>query len=276
MSVGRFSATFTAALILSLLATPLSAQTSAYRAPRLKGTAQPDLNGIWQALSTANWDIQDHVAEPSPLFQLGAIGARPGGQGVVEGNEIPYRPEAAAKKKKENYEKRMSNTAFDGPGDPELKCYMPGIPRATYMPHPFQIVQSDKFILVAYQYANANREIRFDNPGPNPVDTWMGRSIGKWDGDTLVVETTGLNGKAWLDRAGNFVSESARVVERFTPMTPYHLNYEVTIEDPTVFTRPWKMSMPLYRRLEKNVQLSEFNCVEFTEELVYGHLRKKD
>jgi hypothetical protein len=226
-----------------------------------------DLNGIWQALNTANWDIQDHPAGPGPLAALGAAGAIPPGLGVVEGNEIPYLPAAAAKKK-DNFANRLTN-------DPEIKCYLPGVPRATYMPYPFQIIQGAKSIMIVYQYAAAVRTIPMDNPGPSPADSWMGWSAGRWEGNTLVVDVTGFNDQTWFDRAGNFHSDALHVVERYTRRSPDTLLYEATIEDPKVFTRPWKMSMPLYRHVEKNAQLLEFKCVEFSEEVIYGHLRKK-
>ncbi len=103
----------------------------------------------------------------------------------------------------------------------------------------------------------------------------MGQSTGRWDGETLVVDTIGFNDQTWFDRAGNFHSEALHVIERFTRKSPDVLDYEVTIEDPKVFTRPWKIQMPLYRRQDQNAQLMEFKCVEFVEELMYGHLRKK-
>jgi hypothetical protein len=242
---------------------------AATRVANIKRTSdgKPDFNGVWQTNNTANWDIQDHNAMAGPFYQMGAIGAIPAGQGVVEGNDIPYTADAA-KKKRENYGSRWTL-------DPEVKCYMPGIPRATYMPYPFHIVQSPQYILFAYEYATANRVVNMLKPTEPPVDSWMGWSNGKWEGDTLVVEVTGLNGQAWLDRAGNFTSDSAKVTERYTPIDNDHINYEVTIEDPKTFTRPWKMSMPIYRRIEKNAQLLEFKCVEFAEEMLYGHLRKK-
>jgi hypothetical protein len=202
--------------------------------------------------------------------------AQPAGQGVVEGNELPYRPEALAKKQ-ENRKNRLT-VDTDNPdtvGDPEAKCYLPGVPRATYMPFPFQIIQSTKKIVIAYQFANANRSISLDKHPEAPIDTWMGWSNGHWEGDTLVVDVTGFNDLSWFDRAGNFHSDALHVVERYTPMSPYHLMYEATIEDPKVFTRPWKMSMPLYRRLEKNVQFLEFKCVDIAEEYIYGSLRKQ-
>ncbi len=255
-----------AVLAASLAVRPAACQDPAYKAPRT-ADGKPDLNGIWQALNSANWDIQDHSAGPGPSAALGAAGAVPPGLGVVEGDEIPYLPAAAAKKK-ENFANRLTR-------DPEIKCYLPGVPRGTYMPHPFQIIQGTKTILIAYQYAGAVRTIPMDDPGPSPTESWMGWSAGRWEGDTLVVDVTGFNDQTWFDRAGNFHSDALHVVERYTPHSPYTLLYEATIEDPKVFTRPWKMSMPLYRRVEKNAQLLEFKCVELAEEIVYGHLRKK-
>jgi hypothetical protein len=260
----RAAAVLITALQLGALSIARSAE--AYRAPRM-ADGKPDLNGIWQALNTANWDIQEHAARSGQAVVLGAVGAVPAGLSVVEGGEIPYLPAAAAKKK-ENFENRLT-------ADPEIKCYMPGVPRATYMPYPFQIIQTPKYILMAYEYAAASRTINMDKAPPSPVDSWMGHSVGHWEGDTLVVDVTSLNDETWFDRAGNFHSDALHVVERYTPLSPDALTYDVTIEDPKVFSRPWKMSMPLYRRLEKNAQLMEFKCVEFVEELMYGHLRKQ-
>jgi hypothetical protein len=250
----------------SLTVRPVASQDPAYKAPRT-ADGKPDLNGIWQALNSANWDIQDHSMGPGPLVALGAAGAIPPGLGVVVGNEIPYLPAAAAKKK-ENFANRLIL-------DPEIKCYLPGVPRATYMPQPFQIIQGAKSIMIAYEYAAAVRTIPMDNPGPSLADSWMGWSAGHWEGGTLVVDVTGFNDQTWFDRAGNFHSDALHVVERYTPRSSDTLLYEATIEDPKIFSRPWKMSMPLYRHVEKNAQLLEFKCVEFSEELIYGHLRKK-
>ena len=192
----------------------------------------------------------------------------PGSIGVVEGDgQIPYKPEAAALKK-ENGENWVDR-------DPELKCYLPGIPRAMYMPYPFQIVQSTNKIQMAYTFANAARTIHLDKVEGPPDDTYMGHSVGRWEGDTLVVDVTNFNGKNWFDRAGNFHSAALKLTERFTPITPDAIHYEVTIEDPETFTRAWKISMPIYRRLETNAQLVEYPCIEFAEEFLYGHVRKQ-
>jgi len=246
--------------------TAQQAAGATYRAPR-GADGHADLNGIWQAMNTANWDIQDHAARQGPVTALGAAFSVPGGAGVVEGNDLPYQA-WAAQKKKENAANWLTL-------DPEVKCYMPGVPRATYMPHPFQIVQSANTILISYEFASASRIVHMKDVGAAPLDSWMGWSRGRWEGDTLVVDVTGLNDQTWFDRSGNFHSEALHVVERYTRVGPDQLLYEATIEDPKVFTRAWKMSMPLYRRVEKNAQLFEYKCVEFVEELMYGNLRKK-
>ena len=245
---------------------PLAGQARAYRAPRTPD-GKPDLNGIWQALNTASWDLQDHPSQPSPITAMGARGAIPGGLGVVEGGEIPYKPEALAKKN-ENRQNWLAR-------DPTVKCYMPGVPRATYMPFPFQIVQGPDQILIAYGFANTSRVVFINGKETGPADSWMGWSNGHWEGETLVVDVTSLNDQTWFDSAGAYHSDALHVVERYTATSPDHLMYEATIEDPVVFTRPWKIRMPLYRIIDQNAQLVEFNCVEFVEELVYGHLRKK-
>lgn len=229
---------------------------------------KPNLNGIWAASNTANWNIQTHGARQGPVTALGAAFSVPGGLGVVEGGEIPYKPEALAQ--------RDANAAHWMANDPEVKCYLPGIPRATYMPYPFQIVQStgSNDILLTYEFASASRIVHMNTTQESPTDNWMGWSIGKWEGDTLVVDVTSFVDKSWFDRAGNYHSDALHVVERYTPQGTDVIRYEATITDPKVFTRPWKMSMPLYRRLEKNAQLMEYKCVEFAEELMYGHLSK--
>jgi hypothetical protein len=243
--------------------------------------SHPDLNGIWQALNEANYDIEGHTARPALALQpgpygpvpaaavlaMGAVGAVPPGLGVVEDGQLPYRPEALAQKKK-NQENWLTS-------DPEIKCYLPGVPRATYMPYPFQIVQSATQIFIAYEYAGAVRNIYLKDPGPPPLDSWMGQSFGHWEGDTLVVDVKGLNDQTWFDRAGNFHSDKLHVVERYKRTSPDVISYEATIDDPAVFIRPWKMSMALYRRQEKNAQLLDFKCVEYVEELLYGQWRKK-
>ncbi len=258
---------------------PLAIAADKYQAPRAADGVHPDLNGIWQALNEANYDLEMHMARPAlalrdgpagpipakEVLALGAVGAVPPGMGVVEGGKIPYKPEALAAKN-ENQKNWLDR-------DPEIKCYLPGVPRATYMPQPFQILQGDNSLLFAYQYAGAVRDIYFEDPGPAPVDSWMGQSVGTWEGDTLVITVTAQNDKTWFDRSGNHHSDLMTVVERYTPISPNHLQYEATITDPETFTKPWKISMPLYRRLD-NTRLLDFKCVEFVEELMYGKYRK--
>jgi hypothetical protein len=271
------SAAVTAALVVTAL--PVAGQGQPARgSARIAG--KPNLNGIWQALNEANFDIEQHMARPAlalrpgpygpvpakELLALGAVGAVPPGVGVVEG-PIPYQP-WALERKRENQQNWLTL-------DPEIKCYLPGVPRATYIPQPFKIFHRERALFFAYQYAGATRNIYLTDPGPAPVDSWMGQSFGRWEGDTLVIDSTGFNDLSWFDRAGNFHSEELHVIERYTPQGADVLLYEATIEDKKVFTAPWKISMPLYRRLEKNAQLMDFRCVEFVEELLYGAYRKK-
>ena len=244
----------------------LGAFGQTYKAPRT-ADGDPNLNGIWQAMNTANWDLAPHAAHAGSIVALGAAGAEAAGIGVVEGGGIPYLAEALAKKKE--------NAANWVKLDPEVKCYLPGIPRATYMPFPFQIVQSKNRILFSYEYASAARVVNMGKPTKAPDHFWMGWSNGHWEGETLVIDVTNFSDETWFDRAGDFHSDALHVVERYTAISPDALMYEAQIEDPKTFSRPWNISMPLYRHLEKNAQLLEFKCVEFVEELMYGHLRKK-
>ena len=281
-------AAMAAAASLSLAVISIAAQqrqsapvaTPAYRAPRL-ADGHPDLNGIWQAIGEAHFDLEAHVARPAlalragpfgpvpaaPVLALGAVASVPPGMGVVDGGgAIPYKPDALAARN-ENREHWIER-------DPEIKCYLPGVPRATYMPYPFQILQSNSALFIAYEYAGAARNILTKDPGPAPVSSWMGQSVGRWEGDTLVVDVTGMNDSTWFDRSGNFHSDALHVVERYTRTAPDVISYQATMEDPNVFTKPWTIKMPLYRRLDANAQLLDFKCVEFVEELLYGKWRK--
>jgi hypothetical protein len=224
--------------------TPARQAAAASTGPR-SPDGKPDLNGIWQALGTAHWNLEAHSA----------IEGVPAGMSVVDGGTIPYQPSALAKRN-ENFQNRLT-------ADPLRKCYLPGVPRATYLPFPFEITQTPKHIGVAYEFAHATRTIFLDStPHLEDLDFWMGDSRGRWEGDTLVVDTVSLGDKTWFDQAGNFHSDALKVVERFSPIDASHLNYEVTLEDAKVFTRPWKMSMIIYRRLEKNLELLDYECAE--------------
>lgn len=256
-----------------------SGAKSAASAARIGG--HPNFNGIWQVINTANYNLEPHDAAPSPAAQdqLGALSAIPAGLGVVDGDTIPYKPEALAK--------RNENRAAGPMGDPEAACYLPGIPRATYINMPFQIIQAhDGDMLFAYEYDAANRVIQMKPVEVPPIDTWMGTSFGAWEGDTLKVVTLAQNpgevminkapgtkpGVTWLDRAGNYITGTATVTERFKMIDRDHMMYEATIEDPSIYTKPWKISMPLYRRIEPNAQLLDFRCVPFADMLIYGDL----
>ncbi len=249
---------------VALFLTAASAQN--YRAPRTHDN-RPDLNGIWQAVGSAHFDIEGHAADFSPSLEMGALGGVPAGLGVVVGGELPYKQEALAQ--------RQANRENQLLYDPAVRCYMPGIPRATYQPFPFQIVQTPEYILFAYEFASASRIVYMNRPDfEAPADAWMGHSRGRWDGETLVIDVTSQVPETWFDRSGNYHSNSIRVEERYTATSENHLQYEATITDPEIFERPWTIRMPLYRRIDENMQLLEFKCVEFVEELMYGHLRK--
>jgi len=242
----------TAGALAALLCAPApvrgqtAADAPAYSPPRTP-FGQPDLQGIWQALNTASWDIQDHHAS------LGV----PAGRGVVDGNDIPYQPWAL--------EKKRQNVANRAALDPDARCLLSGVPRITYMPYPFQIVQQADKVNILHEYNHTLRHIYMNgNPHPEgPIEWWMGDSRGTWEGNTLVVDTIHVTAETWFDKAGNFHSEALHVVERLTRTGPDHMLYEVTIEDPKVFTRPWKMSMPLYRRVEQEPELLEYECYAY-------------
>jgi hypothetical protein len=247
------------------------------RAARIGG--HPNFNGIWQALNTAYWNLEAHSAEALDQFgQLGAIAAIPAGRSVVRGGTIPYKPEALAK--------RNENRAKWPAADPEAKCYMLGVPRVTYHNMPFQIFQgtgagqggrgggpgAEDDLLMVYPFAAANRVIYMKDQTELPVDSWMGKSMGKWEGDALVVTTKWQNGQSWLDRAGNHASNQLTVTERFTLQGPNHITYEATLDDPQTFTRAWTLEMPLYRIIDQQAELLEHKCVPFADKLLYKDL----
>ncbi len=262
------------------LATQVFAQAPANYQPSRLANGHPDLNGIWQALNEAHYDLEAHVARPAmalrpgpygpvpapPVLALGAVGAVPPGLGVVEGGAIPYLPEAAPKRKD-----NQDALAGARSGNQVLPAR-----RAACDLHAVSVSDLAELRRRSSSRTNtrATRNVYLKDPGPAPVDSWMGQSVGRWDGDTLVIDVTGFNDQTWFDRAGNFHSEALHVVERYTRTAADSMRYEATIEDPKVFSRPWKISMPLYRRLEPNAQLMDFKCVEFVEELLYGRLRK--
>jgi hypothetical protein len=259
----RWIRTLIMASAIAIAVSAPRAQTQLDRPTRIGG--RPDFNGIWQALNTANWNLEGHSAEGlNEFWQLGAIAAIPAGLSVVRDVTIPYRPEALAK--------RNENRAQWPAADPEAKCYMLGVPRVTYHTLPFQIFQGDGDLLMVYPFAAAHRVIYMTDRSELPVDSWMGKSDGRWDGDVLVVTTKWQNGESWLDRAGNHASNQLTVTERFTLLGPNHISYEATLDDPQTYTRPWTIEMPLYRLIDQRAQLLEHKCVPFADRLLYQDL----
>lgn len=254
-------------VVISALGMSIQSQAQLTEIPRTPD-GKPDFSGIWQAITSAHWDIEPHIAAYGQVPErFGALSAVPAGLGIVEGGEIPY-TEVARRQRDENKANALER-------DPLAKCFMPGVPRANYLPFPFQIVQSTDVILIAYEFAESNRILYVDQPElESQVDAWMGHSNAHWEGDTLVVRVTGQIPDTWFDRAGNHHSWEMVVEERWTYASPNHINYEATITDPNTYTRPWTISLPLYRNIEPNAQLLEFKCVEFAEEYMYGDLRR--
>lgn len=263
MGPARTGAAALTVLLASVLPGGLLAQAQTDRPERIDG--KPNMNGVWRALSSANWNLEAHAASAlDDFWRLGAIAAIPAGQSVIVGGTIPYLPEAL--------EQREQNRSHWPAADPETLCYLPGIPRASYMPYPFQIVQGGGDVYFQYAYHSTNRLVNMGEPIEPPVDSWMGQSNGRWEGDTLVIDTYGFNGRTWLDRAGNHHSPALVVEERFTPLTPDHLDYQATLTDPRTYSEPWTIRLPLYRMIEPGAQLLEHKCVPFVEKLLYRDL----
>ena len=260
----RFTRTIVTAGVIWFAASAASAQ-QLNRPATISG--HPNFNGIWQALNTAYWNLEGHSVEgfPKEFWQLGAIGVIPAGRSVLKGGgTIPYLPEAL--------KKRDENRAHWPEADPEAKCFMLGVPRVTYQNRPFQIFQGDGDLLMVYPFAATNRIIYMKDHSELPVDAWMGKSDGTWDGGVLVVTTTAQNGKSWLDRAGNFATNQLKVTERFKLLDVNHIWYEATLEDPKTFSRAWTVEMPLYRLIDDNAQLLELKCVPYSDNLLYHDL----
>ena len=242
--------------------------------PRTSWDRKPDFNGIWQAIGSANWDLEDHGGAASPILVAGVWLAVEPGLSVVEGGTIPYKPEALAKREENRKNAAPGRTGRFTTADPEYNCWLPGVPRATYLGKPFEIFQGPNRMWIVYEYSYARREIFMNGKEEAPIESWMGWSNARWEGDTLVVDVTGLMDTTWFDRAGNYHSDALHVIERYSPIDATHINYEATIEDPNIFTRPWKITFPLYKRIEKNLRLLEFKCPEYVEELFWGEYRK--
>ena len=245
------------ALSTALLAAPPGESASGQLSLPRTADGKPDLEGIWQASSTAAADLQDHVASLNMLA----------GRSVVEGGVIPYQ-EWAAKKRAENFQNRSS-------ADPLAKCYIPGVPRVMYLDFPFQIFQTPKLIGMAFEWELDYRLIYTDGtPHPTDADFWMGDSRGHWEGDTLVVDVNNINDKTWFDMAGDFHSDALHVVERYHMTDRDTIQYEATIEDSKVFTKPWTINIALRRRIDRQ-RLYEYSCESEVEE-VSGAFTRED
>ncbi len=255
---------FIGAIVMAMLMLPVHAQ-QLQQSATIEG--HPNLNGIWQSLNGAYWDLEAHSAKAlDDFWKMGAIAAIPAGKSLVKGGTIPYLPAAL--------KQRDQNRATWPATDPEAKCYMLGVPRVTYHNMPFQIFQGGgkDDLLMVYPFEATNRVIHMTDHSAPPVDTWMGKSDGTWDGKVLVVTTTGQNELSWLDRAGNFHSNMLKVTERFKLLDSSHIWYEATLEDPQTFSKPWTIEMPLYRLIDNDAQLLEHNCVPFADKLLYSDL----
>jgi hypothetical protein len=234
-----------------LLIPALPAQQKSYRAPRTPD-GKPDLQGIWEAVTTASGDLEAHSA---------SLGIRAGESVIVDPSDgkIPYQPAARARQEA-NFAKRAT-------ADPVNRCFLPGVPRITYMPYPFQIFQTPEFVAITYEYVHASRAIAMNGSHhPEDIDFWMGDSRGHWEGETLVVDVADNNGDTWLDASGNWHSPAMHVVERYTRTGPDTLQYEATVEDPKVLTKPFIISVPLFRHTGKKAQLYEYECHVYLEE----------
>ena len=250
MRLRRVLPAIVSAVLAAILVFPEAAAAQRAAAPDVPRTAdgKPDLSGIWQAQNTAAYDLLDHVARVN----------MPAGKGVVAGNEIPYLPAAAARKA-ENFQNRQT-------ADPLGRCYMPGVPRIMYLNFPFQIFQTPQEVAIAFEWSHVHR-VLYTNGSRHAdgIEFWMGDSRGRWEGDTLVVEVTNHNDKTWFDMAGNHHSDALRVIERYTLADRDTIQYDATIEDAKVFTRPWTISLPLHRRKDLN-RLLEYACQAEVEE----------
>lgn len=235
-----------------LAALPMSAATAAdARIPRLNG--KPDFSGIWQTTSAADFDLEPHSGRKDA----------PPGAGIVVGNVIPYLP-AALEQKRKNFAARAAD-------DPRLRCWTLGTPRGIYYPEPFQILQRAQDLTVIFEFGHSVRTIN-TNGTEHPAEKnqfWLGDSRAHWDGDTLVVDVTDFEDETWLDRAGDFHSENMHVVERWKLLDANTIDYQATIEDPNLFSRPWDIEVILYRHREKDFQLIENYCFTLDNDKYY-------
>jgi len=228
--------------LFAVLAAAVTVPTLAQTVPRT-ADGRPDLQGIWQVHNRAAYGLEHHEAKY----------LMPAGPSVVDGGEIPYLP-AAREQQRQNFEDRAT-------ADPLNSCYLPGVPRIMYMEHPFQIFQTRDHVAITFEWSQVYRLI-YANGQPTlheGIESWMGNSRGRWDGDVLVVEVTDHNDRTWLDAAGNFHSSALKVTERYAMRDANTIDYEATIEDPNVFARAWTIRVPLHRQTDLP-RLYEYQC----------------
>jgi len=235
---------FRALIVLLLVAGAASAQTL----PRT-ADGKPNLQGIWQVQNRAAYDLEDHVARHD----------MPAGQGVVVGGKIPYQPWAL--------EQKLANFAARASADPLANCYLPGVPRIMTLDYPFHIFQTPEHVAITFEWSQVHRLIYTNGEPPlyAGIESWMGDSRGRWEGDVLVVEVTDQNDRTWFDAAGNFHSAALRLTERYSLSDADTIDYEVTFDDPNVFTRPWAIRMQLHRQKSMD-RILEYQCQAEAEE----------
>jgi hypothetical protein len=228
-----------------------AAKRSNYRAPRA-GDGKADIQGIWQAWNTASFNLEAHN---------GATGIRAGKSFVIDPADgmIPYLP-AARQKQQENFEKREKLDSMN-------HCYMTGVPRFTYIPYPFQIFQTAKYIQFISEYVHMVRTIYMQKQEHYPdLEFWNGDSRGHWEGDTLVVDVADFNDQTWFDASGNHHSNALKVIERYTRTGPDVMQYQATMTDPQTFSRPWTIRMDLHRDTDRYPTLLEYECHSYLED----------
>ena len=242
---------------------PAGGQTSARRA----ASGQPDLQGVWRVWNLAKYDLEDHGARPGVPAGRGFVVDPPDGK-------IPYQP-SALEKRRQNYENSRNPDPWKN-ADPYVKCYLPGIPRMTYLGWPFQIIQTPDAVTFVYEWAHKKRLVALNAPAPasEGETAWMGMARGRYEGNSLVINLTNFNSYTWFDMAGNFHSDALQVVERYTPINADTLQYEATMTDPKVFTRPWTIRMAIQR--QKDIGILDYECTAMLDEMGIHHTWPRD
>ena len=234
--------TMMATVAITVFSIGAATAAETYKAPRT-ADGQPDLQGIWEVKTSPDKDLEKAkglIVEP-------------------KNGKIPYLP-GALNQKKENAKSADAQ-------DPLNKCFMPGVPRINLLQHPFQIFQTPNQISIAYEYIHNFRNIYLKRTQHmEQIDFWQGDSLGRWDGDTLVVDVADLNDQTWFDKAGDYHSDQLHVEERYTRTGPDTMLYEATITDPKTFSAPWKIRETLHRDTKPNARILEFECQYLADE----------